>query len=196
MVCGARGPSQITAERGRIQIPPKKRLGLRVLEESRWDLTDFMRGRESPGEPQASKEESAAGQWRRTREPPIFSTSARSVVSARCNLSEEPSRRSQPRPVAYIRDFQGSREESAALRKRSMVRARSAGSVLILAMAVSSALEKDQSSWRAFHTLGDASETCVDRHRPRKCEACAARPASVPSKRMSMIGADSAEKWD
>src|ERR1051325_4683987 len=103
----------------------------------------FIRGRESPGVPQASKEESAAGRERSTSEPDIFSSFARKQLSARCRFSEGPSNRSQPRPVAYTIDFQRRGRESAVPRKRSMVRAISAGRMLTLAMAVDAGSEND-----------------------------------------------------
>ncbi len=76
----------------------------------------------------------------------------------------------------------------------SIVRAKVAGKMLIFAMAVPVASEKAQSSSRAVQVDVEASEMLASADNFLSCASCAARPASVPSNRMSVTGEASLEK--
>src|SRR6266699_1636603 len=76
------------------------------------------------------------------------------------------------------------------------MRAKFAGKMVTFAIAVLSGSGKPHRSWRAVHTDAGVFERLGSPERFRNCVSWAARPTSVPSKRMSEIGWVSPENLD
>src|SRR5205814_3878216 len=88
-----------------LYIPPTNRPGFSVFLGSSCCFTAFINASASPAIPQASNAGILSGRWSTTREPCWPCNSPRSVRSAPRSEPALPSRRSPPRPVAYISAF-------------------------------------------------------------------------------------------